>query len=257
MEPKRAADRGIAGDSSRQAAGYREDRCEDSGAGAVRARHSPFHGQVARPKQAAQDDARHLRRLRIRAVAGVFKKPSGRQLARILEQAERSLPSALVAPNMGDYNKAVGVGSQIALTSIGADCALKTSTPGEMFGTAVAAQLASSGADSLVERTTNWLSHAERTQEDVGASAIYLAWIFKFMLDRERTSESHKLSWRLGMTALTGAAVVVIPLAESSQGGKLDAVAHGVSLVVAYGAHRFGLRKRSNGGELYLERAGA
>jgi len=175
----------------------------------------------------------------------------------ILEQAERSLPSALVAPNMGDYNKAVGVGSQIALTSIGADCALKTSTPGEMFGTAVAAQLASSGADSLVERTTNWLSHAERTQEDVGASAIYLAWIFKFMLDRERTSESHKLSWRLGMTALTGAAVVVIPLAESSQGGKLDAVAHGVSLVVAYGAHRFGLRKRSNGGELYLERAGA
>ena len=163
----------------------------------------------------------------------------------LLRQAELAIPSALLTPNMGDYDKLVGVGSQIGLTVISAECARDTTGPVELAGTALVAQIASSGADAAVERI-GWLSHAERAQEDVGFSAIYVAWFTKFLFDKAQASEHHRHSWIAGIGAFAVMAVIGLPLSEGSQGGKLDAVAHTTSLAVGFLAHRLSERRKSD-----------
>jgi len=159
------------------------------------------------------------------------------------QQLERALLSELVAPNIGDIDKAVGVGSQIILTTIGVEAARGTTKPTEMVGIAAVAQLGSSAGDALVERTA-WLTHNERVQEDVGSSAIYVALITKYLFDRAKASENHSLSWHVGIGVFATAAAFGVPALEGSQGGKLDFISHTVGLAVGYLAHRLNERKK-------------
>ncbi len=158
-------------------------------------------------------------------------------------EAERAIPSAFITPE-GDYSRALGVSAQVGLTALGVGLARKTSSLPEVAGVSLTAQLVGCAADAAVERT-NLLTHAEKAQEDVGSSSIYVALIGKYLLDKHAEAEN-KLPWRVGIGAFVTGAVVLIPLAEGSGGGgKLDVVSHTASLVVAYGAHKFSEFKKS------------
>jgi|GEM_PF-2888867 len=159
----------------------------------------------------------------------------------LLEQAKLSIFSAFPAPSLGDYGRTVNVGTQIATTVVSLECARSTTGASGLAGTAVAAQLAACGADAAVERT-GWLSHAERAQEDVGFSAIGVAWFTKFLLDRAQASQERGQRWLAGAGVFAGSAVIGLPLYEGSQGGKLDAVSHAAGLAIGVLAHKQGQR---------------
>jgi hypothetical protein len=158
------------------------------------------------------------------------------------KQAGLALPSALPAPSLGDYGRSVNVGTQIATTVVSFEAARSTSSPAELAGTALAAQVASCGADAAVERT-GWLTQAERAQEDVGFSAISTAWFTKFLLDRAQRSTDNGRLWLTSAGVFAGTVVIGLPIYEGSQGGKLDAVSHSAGLAVGIIAHKLSRRR--------------
>lgn len=160
------------------------------------------------------------------------------------EQIERVFTSELVAPNMGDVDKAAGIASQIVLTTAALGFVQETTEPLDIVKIAGAAQFLSSGADTIVERT-GWLTHAELAQKDDGSSAIYLAWFTKSALDRLEASENHRRAWQVAIGTVATLFLVAVPLAEGTKGGgKLIFVSHAVGIATGYGAHRHEARKR-------------
>lgn len=154
---------------------------------------------------------------------------------------KRSATSAFVAPSLGDYGRTVNVGGQIIETVVSAQCARKTTGAIGLFGTAAAAELASCGADDLAK---GLLTPDELKQEDVGFSAINVAWITKFLFDKARASKDHARRWWAGAATFAGAVVVGLPAYEGSQGGKLEAVSHATGLGVGILAHIASRRKK-------------
>ncbi len=162
----------------------------------------------------------------------------------LLKQAKRSVLSILPAPSLGDYGRTANVAAQITTTVISFESARSTSRPAGLIGTAAGAIVASDSADALADRS-GWLTHAEKAQEDVGFSAIGVAWFTKFLLDRAGASKDKGRRWLAAAGAFAGTVALGLPLYEGSQGGKLDAVSHTAGLAVGLAAHKLGARRRA------------
>jgi hypothetical protein len=150
------------------------------------------------------------------------------------KQAALALPSALPAPELsGPGHPATDTAVEIGTTAISllaVQSKNNTSTK-ELAAIAVAAQVGACAVDAAVERS-GWLTQAERAQEDVGFSAISVAWFTKFLLDRASQSKEHAKRWYTGLAAFAVTVGGLSPLYEGSQGGKLDATSHLAGLAV-------------------------
>lgn len=161
------------------------------------------------------------------------------------KQAALALPSALPSPELnGPGHLAMDTAVQIG-TAAGSLLAVQSrnNTPlKEVAAMALTAQVGACAVDAAVERS-GWLTAAERTQEDVGFSAISVAWFTKFLLDRANQSTAHARRWYAGLAVFAGTFVGLTPLYEGSQGGKLDATSHAAGLAAGYLGYKFGRRK--------------
>jgi len=163
------------------------------------------------------------------------------------KQARLALPSALPAPVVTG-NRLVDMGLQSITTAVGLEAASKTSTKRELVAMAIGAQVVSCAINAGVERT-GWLSKAERAQEDVGSSAIYLAWFMKFLLDRLASAKTDHESrrWKVAAAVFAGSVTFGAYYVEGSNGGKLDMSSHLGSLMVGVVAHKLGSWRKAYG----------
>src|SRR5581483_1879598 len=152
------------------------------------------------------------------------------------KQAALALPSALPAPEVnGPGHLATDTAVEIGTTAVSllAVQSKNNTSLKEVATMAVAAQVGACAVNAAVERS-GWLTAAEQAQEGVGFSAISVAWFTKFLLDRASQSREHAKRWYAGLAGFAATFAVISPLAEGSQGGKLDATSHAVGLAVGY-----------------------
>jgi hypothetical protein len=126
------------------------------------------------------------------------------------------------------------------MAALGIEGARRSTTLKGLGATALSAQVASCAADAVADRT--WLTAAERAQEDVGFSAVSVALLAKFLLDRSASAKNPraKLCWRTGALALAAFMTGGLYLIDGSNGGKLDITAHGAAFMVGAAAYRLG-----------------
>ncbi len=170
-----------------------------------------------------------------------------------LLQAERSLPSALATPPTTG-NTAADILVPVLETAITTEIVRRTSSTKQLIGSAVAAQLLSCGADATVERTS-WLNSLERSQPDIGSSAISAAWFSKFFLDRADQAQSplRSMLWRAGMVAHSSAITAGYYVLNGEDGGKLDLTSHGSGVLVGIAAYAIGKRAQKRRSDTGME----
>ncbi len=156
----------------------------------------------------------------------------------LLVKADRAMQSAIVAPDVTGGPE-LDLAAQTVMAAGSLELVRHTASPGEVIGMAAAAQAVSCAADVVVERA-GWLTATERAQEDVGFSAIFSAWMCKYLFDKLESAKDTATKRRriLGLGGFVAGMTAVIPLAEGAQGGgKLDFVAHSAGLAVGAAAH--------------------
>lgn len=165
------------------------------------------------------------------------------------KQAALSLPSALPAAEIVG-NPTADLGIQIAYSAGSLGLACRTTSRVGVAVTAVVAQEVACAANAIVERS-DWLNPAEKAQDDVGFSAIALAWGTKALLDRRaEASDQAKRKYALGGIAL-GGLFTVGALLYDKEGGKLDLTSHVAGIAVGWAAHLFGdFRKKAEQGRI-------
>lgn len=126
------------------------------------------------------------------------------------------------------------------MAGVSIEAARRTSTLKELGVIAVGAQIASCATDAVADRT--WLTVAQRAQEDVGFSAISVALLAKYLLDRSSSAETTTKSrcWKLGALVLAGFMVGGMYLIDGNNGGKLDVTAHGAGFMVGVIGYQLG-----------------
>jgi hypothetical protein len=161
----------------------------------------------------------------------------------LTRQALLAFPSALPTPEVTG-NPAADLAIQCASTALTTEIARRSSTSRQLIGTAITAQAVSCGVDALVERT-GWLSVFERSQPDVGFSAISAAWFGKLFLDRAQRAKTplRRNLWRAGLAVYGGTITAGYYFLNGAEGGKLDLTSHAAGLVVGVAAHFIGQRK--------------
>lgn len=164
----------------------------------------------------------------------------------LVKQAALAIPSALPAPELiGPGHEAVDIAGQIGTTAISLLAAQSdnNTSPPELAIIGIGTQIGSCAIDAAIERT-GWLTQAERAQEDVGFSAISVAWFTKFLLDRASQSETHARRWYAGLGVFGISVSVLLPLADGGQGSKLDAASHAVGLAAGVGGYLWSKKRR-------------
>jgi len=163
----------------------------------------------------------------------------------ILKKAARSLPSTLLAPKLSG-SRTADMATMLAVAGAGLETARLTSTKKELAVTALGAQGLALVTAIAVERA-GWLTPQEEEQEDVGFSAIAVAWGTKFMLDKMAASENKKarVLWGMGAAALAGVSTVGPYVAKDViKSNTLDVTAHASGVVAGTVAFALGRRKR-------------
>lgn len=157
------------------------------------------------------------------------------------KQLELALPSAFIAPQATSSDTLNYLGL-VLVAGAGLETARRTTSTKGLIATGVGAQIASCGADALVDQTG--LIHNEI---DVGFSGITVAWLTKFMLDKSLSAEtlSKKRLWKLGLGAMAvfmsaGAYVV------DRHGADLDVVSHAAGIAVGALAYRLGTWRKEH-----------
>lgn len=161
------------------------------------------------------------------------------------EKVTRSLPSALLVPELSG-NRALDMVTMLTLAGASLETAKLTSTTKELAATALGAQGLASATAAAIERI-GWLTPEEREQEDVGISAIAIAWGTKFMLDKMVGAESKKarVLWGIGAVALASVSTVGPYMAKDViQSNTLDVTAHASGVVAGTVAFALGRRSR-------------
>jgi hypothetical protein len=162
---------------------------------------------------------------------------------RFVTQMDKSLLSAIPADQLTKSN-AGDLGFQLAYTGAAINFTSGTTTNKGLVATAVGAQGGACLADAAVERS-GLMTTAARTQEDVGASAIFMGLVTKFLLDRSKqakeTGDIPKARRYMGGLAVLGAGMTVGAYGyEGSQNGILLLSSHLTGLLAGIAAHRYG-----------------
>ena len=161
----------------------------------------------------------------------------------LARQAELALPSALVAPDFTN-NQGLSTATQVSLSVAAIEAARTTTSFKGLMATGAAAQLASCGIDSAIERS-GAIGNVNHQERDLGFSAIYTALFTKFVLDRSKASQNNRRAWLGGAVALAGALVAGPLLVEGKQTGILDASSHLAGIAVGAIAHYISRQGRS------------
>jgi hypothetical protein len=156
------------------------------------------------------------------------------------KQMAMAFPSAFGTPDATGV-KALDLAGVTATTLISFEAARRTTSLGSLAAMGISAQFAGCGADALVDQT-GWVENAT----DSGSSAMGVAWMTKFLLDRIESAEDEtkKRRWKIATAAYAGAMTLGAYILLGDD-GKLDMVSHGSALVV--GAVAYGIdawRKR-------------
>ncbi len=155
-------------------------------------------------------------------------------------QMQMAIPSAFGTPHATGI-RALDFGGVTAFTAAGLEAARRTTTLPELGAVAVTAQMVSCGTDAIVSGVVPGFDTL-----DVGSSAMSVAWITKFMLDRAYSAEddTKRRRWRLGMAAFAGAMTVGTYGILGGDNGAMNIVAHGSAMTVGAVAYRFGKWRR-------------
>jgi len=154
------------------------------------------------------------------------------------KQMAMALPSALPTPEMIG-SPAVDTALQISIAGVSLETARRTTSRRELVATAVGAQALACLVDAGVDRL-GWLNPVEKAQEDVGFSAIYVAWLTKFLFDKRAQAKTASERLRYAGSIAAGAAAIVGLALMDSKGVKLDLSAHFSGAVAGWTAHRRG-----------------
>ena len=168
----------------------------------------------------------------------------------LAKKAALALPSALPAPDISG-NRLADIGLEIGTSAISIEAARRTSTLKELGTVAVGAQLSACAVNALVENGS-WLNQTEKSQEDIGFSAISVAWFTKFLLDRSASSENNRSKnlWRASAALFAGAMTVGAYFVENNNGGKLDMLSHGAGITVGVLGYLFGHWRKAHKSEV-------
>ncbi len=155
--------------------------------------------------------------------------PFGKQMAKAMQ-------SALPAPEVTG-NLAVDTALQTGLSVAGLEAVRTTSSKANIIATALGAQALSCLADSGVEQL-GVLSGGQKYEENVGLSAIYVAWFSKFILDkayqaRQVGQEDRSRKYLLGGALFAAAMSAGVYLAFD----KLAGTAHAAGISVGVASH--------------------
>lgn len=163
----------------------------------------------------------------------------------IEKQMEMALPSAFGTPDATGV-KALDFAGVTATTLISLEAARSTTSPGSLAVMGLSAQAASCGADALVDQS-GWITNAT----DSGSSAMGVAWMTKFLLDRTASTEDEtkRRRWKAATAVYIGAMTLGAYVLFGDD-GKLDMVAHGSAVVVATTAYQLGAWRKKRKQEI-------
>lgn len=163
------------------------------------------------------------------------------------KQAARALPSAWPTPEMTGV-RALDTGLHMGMAGASLEIARRTTSRRELVTTALGAQALACGANAVAERS-GWLSPAERGQEDVGFSSIFIAWLTKSRLDRLAQAQTGREKLRHAGELAAGAAVILACSLVDGDSGKLDLVAHTAGAFAGWAAHMRGESRQQSQAE--------
>lgn len=159
----------------------------------------------------------------------------------VTKQMEMAVPSAFGTPD-ATGNKVLDFAGVTGYTLISLEAARRTTSLGSLAAMGVGAQLASCGADALVDQT-GWITNAT----DSGSSAMGMAWMTKVLLDRTASAknETKKRRWQIATTALVGSLTLGAYLWLGDD-GKLDMISHGSAFAVGVAGYKLGAWRKAH-----------